>query len=111
MSSLSQANSFFVVEILGDAGDLLKPKAGLPDFLTQYTKNWVKCTKFAAKLPNVHKMYQMSVDNIFQMAIEYTNFFHSNAVPNCPNRDFVFEKCMYSIWQPWPKVFLLCLSQ
>jgi hypothetical protein len=23
----------------------------------------------------------------------------------------VFEKCMYSIWQPWPKVFLLCLSQ
>jgi hypothetical protein len=35
--------------------------------------------------------------NIFQMAIEYTNFFHSKDLQNLPNFGFLVRK--YTIWQ------------
>jgi hypothetical protein len=57
----------------------------------------MKCTKVATKLPNGHKMYQNG-SNKFQMAIEFTNLFHSKALKNLPKLGFLLRK--YAIWQP-----------
>jgi hypothetical protein len=35
--------------------------------------------QIATKLPNDRKIYQMAVTQVFQMAIEYTNLFHSKS--------------------------------
>jgi hypothetical protein len=43
--------------------------------------NGQKCTKWP-------KMYQMTVIDIFQIAREYTNLFHSKALQNLPKLGF-----------------------
>jgi hypothetical protein len=47
-------------------------------FLTQYAKTGGNIYQIATKLPNGHKMYQMAVMNIFQMAKEHNLFHYQN---------------------------------
>jgi hypothetical protein len=46
----------------------------------------------------IHKIYQMSIIHIIQMAIENTNLFHSKALQNVPNFGLLVWK--RTIWQP-----------
>jgi hypothetical protein len=55
---------------------------GCQIFLDTLYQNGEKYTKIATKLPNGHKLYQISIICIFQMAIEYTNLFPHQ----CPRR-------------------------
>jgi hypothetical protein len=41
--------------------------------------------------------------NIFEMATEYTNFFHSEALQNVPKFGFFWFE---TIWQPWFRALL-----
>jgi hypothetical protein len=47
--------------------------------------------QIAAKLPNGHKAYQITVAYYKWPQNTYTNLFHSKALQNLPNWDFWFE--------------------
>jgi hypothetical protein len=46
----------------------------------------------ATKFRNGHKIYQMALTYIFEMAIENTNIFHSKALQNLPKFGFLVRK-------------------
>jgi hypothetical protein len=54
----------------------------LPDFSCHNIPKRRKMHQIATELPNEHKIYQM--------AIEYTNLFHSKALKNLPKLGFWF---------------------
>jgi hypothetical protein len=55
--------------------------------------------QIVTKSPTGHKIYVPNGRNIFLMAIEYNNLFHSKAHQNLPK--FVSLVLKYAIWQPW----------
>jgi hypothetical protein len=54
---------------------------GLPDFSLFNIPKRGETYLIATKLPKGHEIYQMD-KNLFRLAIEYTNFIHSNALQN-----------------------------
>jgi hypothetical protein len=53
-------------------------------FLTQYTKTVKNIRNCPLNYQMTIKYTKMTIIGIFQMAIEYTNHFHSEAIQNLP---------------------------
>jgi hypothetical protein len=74
--------------------------SGLPDF------SWHNIPKRGSVyqnesqiIPNCIKIYQIVLKYMYQVALKYTNIFHSKAFQNIPKLVFLYWK--YTIWQPW----------
>jgi hypothetical protein len=64
-------------------------QTGLPDFSWRNIPQWGEIYQIAAKLPNGHKVYQITYSSILQMATEDTNLLHSKALQNLPGLGFL----------------------
>jgi hypothetical protein len=69
----------------------LRAQPGLPDFSWHNTPKRWKMYQIAIKLSNAIEIYQM--------AVKYSDLFHSKTLQNLPNFGFLVWK--YTIWQPW----------
>jgi hypothetical protein len=70
-------------------GGVFQP--GLPEISWHNIPKWGKMYQMGNKLPNGYNTYLPNSRNIFQMAIEYTTLFYSNALKNVPNLGFWSE--------------------
>jgi hypothetical protein len=77
-----------------------KGLSGLPDFsLWNVPKRWKNIPNdLKITISRVHKIYQINIIYIYQMAIKYINIFHCNSLQNIPKVVFLVWK--YTIWQP-----------
>jgi hypothetical protein len=78
---------FFAKNLFGQAMKIWKQKcidldSGLPDFSWHIIPKRGKLYQITTTLPNGHKIYQMTVKYIFQMATKYNSIFHPKALQN-----------------------------